>query len=153
MDYANLLIALIILVCLFIVFFTIYMLNHHVRRQRKSETDSLDLEETATEQTQSRPEVLDEHFDDQEPPSHVETVAPSIEPLPQDRTSSERAGIPLERRNSQVADGNIGKKTRKALRDKNDGSITWDWRGVRDRSVGRKKTDELVKDAGILGKK
>jgi hypothetical protein len=153
MDYANLLIALIILVCLFIVFFTIYILNHHVKRQRKSETDSLNLEETTTEQTQSRPEVLDERFDDQERLSHITTVVPSMEPLPQDGTSSERAGDSLERRDSQVADGNIGKKTRKALRDKNDGPLTWDWRGIRDRSVGRKKEDELVKDAGILGTK
>jgi uncharacterized protein (DUF2235 family) len=153
MDYANLLIALIILVCLFIVFFTIYILNHHVRRQRKSEIDDLDLEDNTTEDTNSRPEVLHEPYDEQERLSHITTVAPSTELLSEIRTSNERAENWLERRDSQVADGNTGKKTRKALKDKNDGSLTWDWKGVRDRSVGRKKKDELVKDAGVLSKK
>jgi hypothetical protein len=153
MNTANLLIALIILTCLLIVFFTIYILNHYVRRQRKSEIDGLDLEDNTTEHAQSQPDVLNEHFDEQQRLSHLTTVAPSIELLPEIRRSSERADNWLERRDSQIADGDVGKKTHKLAGDKNDGSWTWDWRGARDRSVGRRKKDDISKDAGVLGKK
>jgi hypothetical protein len=153
MDTYNLLVALIVLTCLFIVFFTIYVLNHHVKRQRKSQLQDLDLENSTSVHSQPRPEILHEHYNEQHRLSHLTTVAPSIELLPEIRTSSERAENWLERRDSQVADGDMGVKMQKVSEVKNEGPLKWDWRGGKDQGEGEKKKDDLKEDAGVLGKK
>jgi hypothetical protein len=152
MDTYNLLIALIVLTCLLIVFFTIYLVNHHVRRQRKSSLQEIDLENNTSARAQPRPDALREHYDEQQRLSHITTVTPSIELLPEIRTSSERAENWLERSDSQIAEGDLGLKTHKVARVKNDGALKWDWRGGKDKGEGRKKKkDDLEKSAGILG--
>jgi hypothetical protein len=154
MDTYNLLIALIVLTCLLIVFFTIYLVNHHVRRQRKPALQEVDLENnTPAHAAQARPDTLHEHYDEQQRLSHITTVAPSIELLPEIRTSSERAENWLERSDSQVAKGDLGLKMHKVAGTKSEGPTKWDWRGGKDRGEGRKKKkkDGLEKGAGVLG--
>ncbi|KAF1912326.1 hypothetical protein BDU57DRAFT_422180, partial [Ampelomyces quisqualis] len=107
MDTYNLFVALIVLTCLLIVMFSIYLLNHYVRRERKSQTQQHenDVEANRSTHRPSRPEFLHEHYDDQQRLSHLTTVAPSIELLPEIRTSSDRADDWLDRRDSRIADG------------------------------------------------
>lgn len=112
MDYYNLLIALLVLVCLFIVLLAIYVLNHHVKRDRKipSQDQDGDLEAnvSSSQQQSCRPGVAREHNSDDSRLSHLTTVAPSIELLPEIRTNKDSAEDWLDRRESRAADGDIG---------------------------------------------
>jgi hypothetical protein len=153
MDTYNLLIALIVLTCLLIVFFTIYLVNHHVRRQRKPALQDVDLENNTSAHAQARPDALHENYDEQQRLSHISTVTPSIELLPEIRTSSERAENWLERSDSQIAEGDLSLKMHEVAGLKNEGPLKWDWRGGKDRGEARKKKkDELEKGAGVLDK-
>jgi hypothetical protein len=112
MDTYNLFIALITLTCLLIIMLTVYLLNHHVRRQRKVQGQHPvhDLEANTPTFEQTRPKVLQELRNDEQRLSHQTTVAPSIELLPEIRTSSDRAEDWLDRQDSRVMDGDPGSK-------------------------------------------
>lgn len=111
MDYRNLFIALIILVCLLIVLFAIYVLNHHVKRDRKTPPSSDhngDLEANLSSHQTARAGVTQEHSSDESRLSRLTIVAPSIELLPEIKTNKDRAEDWLDRRDSRATDGDIG---------------------------------------------
>jgi hypothetical protein len=124
MDTYNLLIALIVLTCLLIIMFIVYLLNHHVRRERNVENQHhVDLEASIPTYDPSRPKVSQELRNDEQRLSHLTTVAPSIELLPEIRTRSERAEDWLDRRDSWTIDGDLGLETYKMSNVKNEGRL------------------------------
>jgi hypothetical protein len=148
MDMYNLFIALIVLICLLIIIFLGYVLNHHVRREPKSQTTQRenDIEANLPTQRPSRPEVLHEHYDQEQRLSHLTTVAPSIELLPEIRTSSDRAEDWLDRRDSRVTDGDLGLKTIKMLAVEDGSDSKWGRKGRQggDGNEARKDVTEKV---------
>jgi hypothetical protein len=150
MNIYNLLIALLVLTCLLIIFFTVYLVNHHVRRQRKPALqDDVDLENNTFPRADARPDSMHEQYDEQQRLSHITTEVPSIELMPEIRTSSERAEHVSERSDIQIAEGGMRLKMHKVGGVKSEGALKWDWRG-RDRGERRrKKKDELKKGAGV----
>jgi len=78
----------------------------------------------------SRPQIQHDHYKEQQRLSHLTTITPSIELLPEIRTSSERADDWLERKDSRIAEDSLtkGPKTQRVLGVKSEGSLTWDWR-------------------------
>lgn len=105
MDYQNLFIALLILVCLFIVLLAVYVLNHHVKRDRKSPPQEQDVEIQANI---TEGGVLRENDSDDSRLSRLTIVAPSIELLPEIKTNKDRAEDWLDGRDSRTTDGDIG---------------------------------------------
>jgi hypothetical protein len=104
MDYHNLFIALIFLATFLLIIITGYIVNHHYRRDRKPQVD---IENDPPEHPRSRPATVREHYDEEQRLSHLTTVAPSIELLPEIRTSksSDRGEDWLERRDSRIMEG------------------------------------------------
>ncbi|KAH7408444.1 hypothetical protein DE146DRAFT_752574 [Phaeosphaeria sp. MPI-PUGE-AT-0046c] len=109
MDYQNLLIALIILVCLLIVLFAVYVLNHHVKRSQKTpaQKEDADIEANLSSDQTSRSGVIQEHSSDDSRLSRLTIVAPSIELLPEIKTNKDRAEDWLDRRDSRATDGDL----------------------------------------------
>jgi hypothetical protein len=124
MDTYNLLIALIVLTCLLIIMFIVYLLNHHVRRERNVESQHhADIEANIATYNPSRPKVSQELRNDEQRLSHLTTVAPSIELLPEIRTSSERAEDWLDHRDSRIIEGDLELKTYRMSDVKDEGSL------------------------------
>lgn len=105
MDYQNLFIALIILVCLLIVLFAVYVLNHHVKRDRKLSTQEQDVEIQANLHAAG---IVPENGSDDSRLSRLTVVAPSIELLPEIKTNKDRAEDWLDRRDSRATNEDIG---------------------------------------------
>lgn len=108
MEYRNLFIALIFLVTLLLIVVTGYIVNHNYRRNRKPQVDvENDADNDPPEHPRSRPATVREHYNEEQRLSHLTTVAPSIELLPEIRTSksSDRAEDWLERRGSRIMEG------------------------------------------------
>jgi hypothetical protein len=163
MDIHNLFYALIVLMCAILVLVLLLLFTHCLKNKKKSTIHhaSRDVEATPSDPDQmSRPQVQHEHYIDQQRLSHLTTITPSIELLPEIRTSSERAENWLERRDSRLTEGEAMKfkdpKTYKVLGVKNEGALKWDWRGERMRGgMGgddvkeeeeEKKTDSTMKE-------
>jgi hypothetical protein len=123
MDNYNLLIALLVLVCLFIVLFGVYVLNHHIKRTRKSPSQGQngDLEANLSSHRSTRSGVIQEHSSDDSRLSRLTIVAPSMELLPEIKTNKDRAEDWLDRRDSRVEGGDIGLESL-TLRDMKDDS-------------------------------
>lgn len=146
MNTYNLYVALIFLTCLLLILVTGYIVNHHYRRNRKPKVD---IEIGAPTHQQSRPEIPREHNDEEQRLSHVTTVAPSIELLPEIRTStsSDRAEDWLEQRDSRVMDGDLGFKAYRILGVKEKEALKWDWRdGKKDVTEPRDKVEVEKKE-------
>lgn len=109
MDNYNLLIALLILVCLFIVLLGVYVLNHHVKRNKKkpSQDRNEDLEANPSRRPSLHSGVLQENSSDDSRLSRLTIVEPSIELLPEINTNKDRAEDWLDRRDSRATDGDI----------------------------------------------
>jgi hypothetical protein len=149
MNTNNLFVALIFLTCLLLVVIVGYIVNHHYRRNRKR---PVDVESDLSTHQQNRPATLREHNDDEQRLSHVTTVAPSVNLLPEIRTStsSNRAEYWLERRDSRVMDGDLGLKEYRMFGAKDREALKWDWRDGKDdvgesRAKARAEKEETEK--------
>jgi hypothetical protein len=131
MNTNNLFVALIFLTCLLLVVVVGYILNHHYRRNRKP---PVDVESDPPTHQQKRPEILREHKDEDQRLSHVTTVAPSVNLLPEIRTStnSNRAEDWLQRRDSWVMEVDLGLKEYRMFGAKDREVLKWDWRDGKD---------------------
>lgn len=110
----NLFLTLTILTSIIIVLILILLLTHFIKRHQKCQPHTnANLENGLPTHQLSRPEIQHQHCDAQQRLSYLTTVAPSIELLPEIRTSSERAEDWLERRDDRTMDGDLGMKRRK----------------------------------------
>jgi hypothetical protein len=125
----NLFIALIVLTCLLIIMFAGYLLNHHVRCERRIQCQHPhhDLEANIPTCNQPHPNVSQQDRNDQRL-SHLTTAAPSIELLPEIRTGSGHAEDWLDRRDSQIMDGDLGLKMYQVSDVKDEGDLEWRWK-------------------------
>jgi len=143
MEYRNLFIALIFLVTLLLIVVMGYIVNHNYRRDRKPQVDvENDAENDAPEHPQSRPATVREHYNEEQRLSHLTTVAPSIELLPEIRTSksSDRAEDWLERRDSRITEGDPKPYNTPPGKDGNASKRKWrDHNGVAEHSEDEKE--------------
>jgi hypothetical protein len=137
--------ALIILSCMILVLVLVLLLHYSISRHRKrqSHTDS-PVETNLPIQLVCHTEIPHPHYYGQDRLSHLTTVAPSIELLPEIRTSSERAEDWLERRDSRMADGGLDMKKNKSLGTKKEDAITWSAESMK----GEIKVTEADKRSG-----
>lgn len=148
----NLFLALIVLTCVVLVLLLVLLLNHCIKRHDRRTHNSQDLERlssnTPEEEHPSRPQVQHEHYSEQQRLSQPSngTITPSIELLPEIRTSSERAEDWLERRDSRFMESDVMKapKTHRVLGVKSEGALQWEWRSekLRGGAVVAEKEDK-----------
>jgi hypothetical protein len=133
MSFRSLFLALIILTCVVLVLILVLLLSNCIKAREKStlHRSSRDVESTPEQAIRpSCPQIQHEHYNEQQRLSHLTTITPSIELLPEIRTSSERADDWLERKDSRTVEDGVAKgpKTQRALGVKSEGALTWDWR-------------------------
>lgn len=147
-NTTDLFLALIILTCLVLALVLLLLLNHCIKRHKRTPpepegrdteagTESIPIEEAL------HPSISELHhpcYNEQQRLSNLTAVAPSIELLPEIRTSSERAEDWLERRDSRFVTGDVRLKCPKAykiLGVKSEGQLKWGWMGDKVRAVSR----------------
>jgi hypothetical protein len=124
--------ALIILSCIIIVLVLVLLLHYSIIRHRRRQSHSDPPVETDLPiQLVCHTEIPHPHYYGQDRLSHLTTVAPSIELLPEIRTSSERAEDWLERRDSRMAEGSLIMKKSNVLDAKKEGTSMWDAKDVK----------------------
>jgi hypothetical protein len=133
MSIHSLFLALIILTCVILVLILVLLLSSCIKARDKPRT-SRDIEDHASTPDQAihpcRPQIQHDHYNEKRRLSHLTTITPSIELLPEIRTSSERVDDWLERKDSRVVEEGVvkGPKTQRVLGVKSEGQLTWDWR-------------------------
>jgi cell division protein FtsN len=157
-NTADLLFALIVLTSLVFVLIFFYTIILYIKRHRKTTQQSLpDIEINAqpAPQPMSRQQLQYEHYTRQE---RIATRTPSIELLPEIRTSNDRADDWLERRESTLLGRDLGvkevPKTNSILAVESHGAYRWDWRNEKVEGSGPevKKEDDAKKDSVIVEK-
>jgi hypothetical protein len=157
-NTADLFLALIVLTSLVFVLVFFYTITLCVKRHRKATQQSiLDVEINAQPAPQpvSRQQLQYEHYTRQE---RIAIRTPSIELLPEIRTSNDRADDWLERRESTLLGSDLGvkevPKTNSILAVESHGAYRWDWRKEKVEGSGSdvKKEDDAKKDSVIIEK-
>jgi hypothetical protein len=150
MSTYDLFLALIVLTCLILVLILVYFLHYCIKRDQERQNlpqlpqddeVALPIPLYAQKVQTSRPDIEHPYNDEQQRLSRLTTVAPSIELLPEIRTSgsSERAEDWLERRSSRLVDGDLEMKREKM--DKVLG-VTSETDGAKRRDEGRREVEQ-----------
>tara|TARA_R110002003_G_scaffold59_10_gene5292 strand:+ start:252 stop:737 length:486 start_codon:yes stop_codon:yes gene_type:complete len=151
MSTYDLFLALIVLTCLILVLILVYFLHYCIKRDQERQNlpqhppdddeAALPIPLYAQKVQTSRPDIEHPYNDEQQRLSRLTTVAPSIELLPEIRTSgsSERAEDWLERRSSRLVDGDLEMKREKM--DKVLG-VTSEPDGAKIRDEGRREVEQ-----------
>jgi hypothetical protein len=141
----DLFLTLIILTSIIIVLILILLLSHFIKRHPKYQPHTnVNLENGLSTHQLSRPEIQHQHGDEQRRLSYLTTVAPSIELLPEIRTSSERAEDWLERRDDRIMDKDLDMKRKKEGKWNRGADMKNGWSlqsGTGEGAVGEKKKD------------
>jgi hypothetical protein len=157
-NTADLFLALIVLTSLVFVLIFFYTITLCIKRHRKATQQSIpDIEINAqpAPQPMSQQQLQYEHYNRQE---RIATRTPSIELLPEIRTSNDRADDWLERRDSTLFGSDLGwkevPKTNSILAVKGHGAYRWDWRNEEVEGSGLEVNmeDNTKKDGVIVEK-
>jgi hypothetical protein len=137
-------IALIILTCVILVLILILMFHFFISRYQKRRTlTNPPLESGLAIQKIPHTGVLQPDYNGHERLSHLTTAAPSIELLPEIRTSSERAEDWLERRESRIVEHVLGTKNGQVSNGRKE-VLRPDWRGVQDENGVAERREEVI---------
>jgi hypothetical protein len=152
--------ALTILSCIILVLVLVLLLHYSIGRHRRRQAHANPPVETDLPiQLLCQTEIPHPNYYGQDRLSHLTTVAPSIELLPEIRTSSERAENWLERRDGWTAEGGLAMEKKKALDTKKEDLIMWDAKGPEselkvtnadDSSDNTGKIEEEKKEASVI---
>jgi hypothetical protein len=154
-NTADLFLALIVLTSLVFVLIFFYTITLCIKRHRKAIQQPIpDIEINAqpTPQPMSRQQLQYEHYNRQE---RIATRTPSIELLPEIRTSNDRADDWLERRDSTRLGSDMGwkevPKTNSILAVKGHGAYRWDWRNEKVEGSGLEvNMEDNTKEDGVI---
>jgi hypothetical protein len=150
----DLFIALIILTCLVLLLIItcilVQCIRQHKTAQRQQQCIDIEASQPIREELPPRPvsraQSQYEHYYQQE---RLSMRTPSIELLPEIRTSNDRADDWLERRGSKLDGGDLGAKedlkTIKVVGVKADRTYGWDWRNEKVEGVDKEEKDKEVK--------